>query len=52
MSRRLINLNNDLKALEKDGYEVAIKGDHLVVSNVPYLRATMGTYGICGAVSH
>ncbi|MHA6268381.1 ThiF family adenylyltransferase [Aliiroseovarius sp. CAU 1755] len=40
MSRRLINLNSDLKALEKDGYEVAIKGDHLVVSNVPYVSAS------------
>ncbi|MBW4985879.1 ThiF family adenylyltransferase [Mameliella sp. CS4] len=39
MSRRLINLNDDLKALEKDGYEVAVRGGHLVVSNVPYVNA-------------
>ncbi|MCB1380025.1 MAG: ThiF family adenylyltransferase, partial [Alphaproteobacteria bacterium] len=39
MSRRLISLNDDLKALADDGYEVAIEGSHLVVSNVPYVNA-------------
>lgn len=39
MSRQLISLNDDLKALEEDGYEIAVQGGHLVVSNVPYVNA-------------
>ncbi|MEI4195904.1 ThiF family adenylyltransferase [Roseovarius sp. E0-M6] len=39
MSRQLISRNADLEALEEDGYEVAVKGGHLVISNVPYVNA-------------
>lgn len=39
MSRQLISRNADLKALEEDGYEVAVKGNHLVISNVPYVNS-------------
>lgn len=39
MSRQLISRNADLKALEEDGYEVAIMAGHLVISNVPYVTA-------------
>lgn len=38
MSHRLINRNADLKQLADDGYEVAIKADHLVLYNVPYVN--------------
>lgn len=38
MSRQLINRSPDLKALMDDGYELAIKGDHLVIHNVPYVN--------------
>lgn len=39
MSRLQINRNADLKTLLEDGYEVAIKSDHLVLYNVPYVNA-------------
>ena len=39
MSRQLISRNADLKALEEGGYEVAVQGGHLVISNVPYVNA-------------
>ena len=39
MSRQLISRNDDLKALEEGGYEVAVKSGHLVISNVPYVNA-------------
>jgi len=37
MSQQQINRNSDLKQLLDDGYEVAIKSDHLVLYNVPYV---------------
>ncbi|MGP9790968.1 ThiF family adenylyltransferase [Roseinatronobacter sp. NSM] len=39
MSQQLISRNADLKALEEDGYEVAIMASHLVIFNVPYVSA-------------
>lgn len=39
MSRQLISRNDDLRALEEDGYEVAVKSGHLVISSVPYVNA-------------
>ena len=39
MSRQLISRNADLKALQDDGYEVAIQAGHLVLRNVPYVNA-------------
>lgn len=39
MSQQLINHSPDLKALQDEGFEVAIKGGHLVISNVPYVNA-------------
>ncbi|MDK3075492.1 ThiF family adenylyltransferase [Sedimentitalea sp. JM2-8] len=39
MSRQLISHNADLKALENEGYEVAVIAGHLVISNVPYVNA-------------
>lgn len=41
MSRRLISRSPDLKRLEDEGYEVAIRGSYLVVGHVPY-RTTAG----------
>jgi tRNA A37 threonylcarbamoyladenosine dehydratase len=39
MSRQLISLSPDLKALEDDGYEIEIKAGHLVIHNVPYVAS-------------
>ena len=39
MSQRLISLNDDLRRLRDDGYEVAVVAGHLVVSHVPYVDA-------------
>jgi len=38
MSNRLINLNPDLKRLRDEGYEVEIKGAHLLV-HIPYVNS-------------
>ncbi len=39
MSRRLISRSPDLKRLEDEGYEVAVRGSHLLVDHVPYRTA-------------
>ncbi len=39
MSRRLISRSSDLKRLEDEGYEVAVRGAHLLVGHVPYRNA-------------
>lgn len=39
MSQQLINRNPDLKRLQDDGYDIAIKAAHLVVYRVPYVTA-------------
>lgn len=39
MSSSLISRSRDLKALLDDGYELEIKGGHLVIHNVPYVTA-------------
>ena len=38
MSRLLISRNTDLKALQDDGYEVAVQAGHLVMRHVPYVN--------------
>jgi len=38
MSQQQINRNDDLKKLQRDGYEVAIKSGHLILHNVPYVN--------------
>jgi hypothetical protein len=37
MQHKLINLSPDLKKLRDEGYEIQVKGTHLLVSGVPYL---------------
>lgn len=39
MSSALISRNADLKRLRDEGYEVSVRGLHLVVSGVPYVNA-------------
>lgn len=39
MSRRLISRSSDLKRLEDEGYNVAVRGSHLLVGHVPYRTA-------------
>ncbi|HCG01745.1 MAG TPA: hypothetical protein DEV93_14530 [Chloroflexi bacterium] len=39
MSRRLISRSPDLKRLEDEGYEVAVRGAHLLLSHVPFRNA-------------
>ena len=39
MSRQLISRNADLKRLQDEGYDVQVRGTHLVVGHVPYLDA-------------
>jgi hypothetical protein len=39
VSRRPLSRSADLVRLRNEGYEVAIRGDHLVVSHVPYVTA-------------
>ncbi|MEJ7623805.1 MAG: ThiF family adenylyltransferase [Pyrinomonadaceae bacterium] len=42
MSRRLIDLNNDLKRLDDDGYDVDVVAEDqvLVIDNVPYVNSS------------
>lgn len=37
MSQQLINHNKDLKRLRDEGYEIEIRGGHLLVHHIPYL---------------
>lgn len=39
MPRKLINLNQDLKKLEDEGYVIEIRGDHLLVHEIPYVNS-------------
>lgn len=39
MSQQLINRSPDLKKLQDDGYEIAIKAGHLAIPNVPYVNS-------------
>lgn len=39
MSRELLDRSSDLKRLRDEGYEVAIRGNYVIVSNVPYVRS-------------
>jgi len=39
MSARLIALSPDLSRLREEGFEVDVRGGHVVVANVPYVTA-------------
>ncbi|WP_375769802.1 ThiF family adenylyltransferase [Archangium gephyra] len=39
MSQRLISRSPDLRRLRDEGYEIEIRGNHLVIKNVPYVNA-------------
>ena len=39
MSRELIDLNDDLKRLHEEGYELEVRGSCLLVHSVPYLNS-------------
>lgn len=36
MQQQLINLNPDLNRLQEEGYDIEVKGGHLVVRQIPY----------------
>lgn len=38
MSNKLINHNNDLKRLRDEGYEIEVRGGHLLVHQIPYVN--------------
>ena len=40
MQQQLINLNPDLNRLKEDGYDIEVKGGHLVVRQIPYVTPT------------
>ena len=40
MSHRLIDLNNDLRRLRDEGYNVDINAGHLIVRDLPYVTST------------
>lgn len=37
MLHKLINLNPDLNRLQEEGYDIEVKGGHLVVRQIPYV---------------
>ena len=37
MQQQLISLNVDLHQLQQDGYDIEVKGGHLVVRHIPYV---------------
>lgn len=39
MSQQLLSLSPDLKKLRDEGYEIEIKGQHLLIHNIPYLNS-------------
>lgn len=39
MSKRLISRSPDLQQLVEEGYEVEVRGGHLIITNVPYVVA-------------
>tara|TARA_R110000868_G_C10935010_1_gene766642 strand:+ start:1377 stop:2564 length:1188 start_codon:yes stop_codon:yes gene_type:complete len=39
MSHKLIDHSPDLKKLRDEGYEVSIKGNHILISNIPYVNS-------------
>lgn len=40
MPQQLINLNPDLNRLQEEGYDIEVKGGHLVVRQIPYATPT------------
>jgi len=36
MLQQLINLNPDLSRLQEEGYDIVVKGGHLIVRQIPY----------------
>jgi hypothetical protein len=39
MSQQLINHSQDLKRLRDEGYEIEVRGGHLLVHHIPYVRS-------------
>lgn len=40
MQQQLINLNPDLNRLQEEGYDIELKGGHLVVRQIPYVTSS------------
>ncbi len=40
MLQQLINLNPDLNRLQEEGYDIEVKGGHLIVRQIPYVTST------------
>ena len=39
MSNKLINSSTDLKRLRDEGYEIEVRGGHLIVHHIPYVNS-------------
>jgi hypothetical protein len=39
MSNKLVNRNPDLKRLRDEGYEIEVRGGHLIVHHIPYVNS-------------
>ena len=39
MSQQLINRSSDLSQLRDDGFNIEVRGNHLLVNDVPYLNS-------------
>lgn len=39
MSNKLINRSTDLKRLRDEGYEIEVRGGHLIVHHIPYVNS-------------
>jgi len=39
MSNKLVNLNPDLKRLRDEGYEIEVRGGHLIAHHIPYVNS-------------
>lgn len=40
MSNKLVNRNPDLKRLRDEGYEIEVRGGHLIAHHIPYVNST------------
>ena len=38
MSNKLVNRNPDLKRLRDEGYEIEVRGGHLIAHHIPYVN--------------
>ena len=39
MLQQQINLSSDLKQLRDEGYEIEVRGGHLIVHHIPYVNS-------------